>query len=137
MLLSAFLVAELLVCAKALESAQIRLLGRIDFLYYLTAMLVLATGVARVFLSPKGVAFYAQNPVFWIKVALFVAVALVSIPPTLQFTRWRKALRSNVVGLPSGSEVMAARRYIVLELVLLALIPLCAVLMARGIGLRA
>jgi len=72
--------------------------------------------------------------VFYIKVALFLAVGLVSIPPTLQFIRWQRALKTGDRPIPPSSDIGSARRYIALELALLAFIPLAAVLMARGIG---
>ena len=95
---------------------------------------MLATGTARVFFGAKGVGFYVGNPVFWTKVALFIAVALVSIKPTFAFAHWRRAARDAAgYSVPPGA-VQSARRLVLVELHLLALIPLAAVLMARGIG---
>jgi putative membrane protein len=84
----------------------------------------------------KGAGFYLQNPVFYIKVALFVAVGLVSILPTLQFIRWNRALKAGEARILRDKDIVTARRYIGLELVLLSFIPLMGVLIARGIGLQ-
>jgi putative membrane protein len=90
--------------------------------------------VSRVFFGAKGVGFYAGNPVFWTKVALFVAVALVSIKPTIAFARWRRAARDAADYAVPPAAAHSARRLVLVELHLLALLPLAAVLMARGIG---
>jgi putative membrane protein len=80
----------------------------------------------RVFYFEKGAAFYFQNGAFIAKMALFVAVALLSIYPTLKFLSWRKGI--------DVSSVPTIRRILHLELVGVVLILLCAALMARGIG---
>ena len=132
----ACLVAEFYLCTLDLQPPYVRILARVDLMYLIAAVAVLATGFARLFDSPKGMAFYLQNPVFYIKLALFVAVGLVSIAPTLQFLRWNRALKSGRERIVNDRDIVSARRYITLELVLFAFIPLAAVLMARGIGIQ-
>ena len=132
----ACLVTEFYLCTLDLQPPYVRILARVDLLYLIAAVAVLVTGFARLLESPKGTAFYLQNPVFYIKLALFVAVGLVSIAPTLQFLRWNRALKSGRERVLNGRDIVSARRYIVLELVLFAGIPLAAVLMARGIGIQ-
>jgi putative membrane protein len=90
----------------------------------------------RVVLLGEGARFYFQNPVFYIQLAVFVAVGLVSILPTLQFIRWNRALQAGEERILRDKDIVTARRYISLELVLLSFIPLMGVLMARGIGLE-
>jgi putative membrane protein len=131
----AFLLSEWLLCGPDLQPPIIRLLGRIDLLYFGCAMLALATGAVRVFLFGKGYAFYVHNPVFFVKLGLFVAVGLISIAPTIQFMRWNRLLRAGATRIASSREIARTRAIIALELLLIAFIPLCAVLMARGIGL--
>jgi putative membrane protein len=133
MLIAGFLVAELVLCRPGLGPAQARLLGGVDIAFFAAALLALATGVLRLFFYAKGLGFYLPNPFFWTKMALYVAIALISIRPTLAFIRWRRALGRGATG-PTEGEVRAARKLIHLELGLLALMPLMAVLMARGLG---
>ena len=64
----------------------------------------------------------------------FNAAGLVSIKPTMAFIRWRRAARAAAGYSVPDAEVRGARRLVLVELHLLALIPLAAVLMARGIG---
>jgi len=136
LLLSGMLVAQFVLCSRDLQPPQVQTLARIDILYLIAAMLALATGLARLFMAGKGASFYFTNPVFYIKIALFLAVGLVSVMPTLQFIRWNRALKTGEGRILGDSEIQTVRRYIALELLLLACIPLAAVLMARGIGLQ-
>ena len=48
--------------------------------------------------------------------------------------RWRKAAANDPHFQPSESEWRKAKRFLLIELHLVALIPLAAVIMARGIG---
>jgi putative membrane protein len=132
--LAGFLVAEAMLLRGDLGRRDVTALSRTDVGYFIAAGVALATGVARVFFGAKGVGFYVGSPVFWTKVALFVAVALVSIKPTIAFGRWRRAARDAAGYSVSPAEVQSARRLVLVELHLLALLPLAAVLMARGIG---
>lgn len=136
-LIAVLLTLELLTCVPGLADDKARLLARIDLAYFGAAMLALATGLARLFWYGKGLGFYAHNPVLYIKVALFVAVALISLPPTLQIQRWMRALKSGGSRVAADYEIARMRRYMLAEAVLIALIPLMAVMLARGIGLQA
>src|SRR4030095_11942095 len=93
-LVAAFLVTEFFLCTRDLQPVQVKTLVRVDLYYLIAAAAVLVTGALRVFVVGKGAGFYLSNPVFYIKVALFLAVGLVAVLPTLQFIRWRRALRS-------------------------------------------
>ena len=76
-----------------------------------------------------------SNPWFHAKITLFVVIGLCSIPPTLSFLRWQKQARQQPGFVPSESEIRRARRWVMIESHLFILLPLCAVLMARGIGM--
>lgn len=128
------LVAEAALYRPRLGAATLALLRRIDLGYLLAAIAVLVTGALRLFFFAKGPAFYAGNPVFWVKMALFVAVGLASIPPTMHFIRSAKAAGAGEIVIEPRT-YRHIRGHLTLELALLALIPLAATLMARGIGL--
>jgi putative membrane protein len=132
-LIGAFLTAEMVVCRPGLGAAQVRLLPRLDIVYFVAALLALGTGLLRVFFYAKGVGFYAANPIFWVKMVLYVAVALISISPTVQFIRWNRALAQGGA-TPVAADIARVRKLVHLEVGLFLLIPLAAVLMARGIG---
>jgi putative membrane protein len=128
-----FLIAEMAVCRPGLGPDQVRRLPGLDIVFFVAAMTTLVTGLLRLFFYAKGVPFYLPNPAFQVKMALFVVIAGLSIRPTLLFIRWRRALAATGA-LPAAAEIATARRLIHIELALLALMPLMAVLMARGIG---
>ena len=131
------LVVEHMICMPGMTGSRIRVLARLDLLYMGLALLALGSGAARVVWFGKGAAFYLHNPVFYIKLALFFAVGLISIPPTLQYLRWMRSLESGATNVVADYQVLRVRRLIVIELSLFALIPLMATLMARGIGMQA
>lgn len=126
--------AEAVLCRPGLTLPWAQRLGRVDLLYLVTAALALTTGLLRLFFGIKGSAFYFGNPVFWVKISLFIAVGLISIIPTLRFMRWTKTLRANHGAVIDERELTGTARIIYGELALLALIPLLAAFMARGFG---
>jgi len=130
--IAGFLVGEFVTCRPGMTGEQARRLASIDLAFFLSALAALATGLIRLFFYAKGVGFYTGNPAFWTKMALYVVIAVISLKPTRTFLRWRRAPATT--GVPASEEISGARRLIHMELALLALMPLMAVLMARGIG---
>ena len=129
-----FISSEAALCRAEWMNAQlVERLAKVDLIYGIAAGAVLLTGVARIFLGVKGAGWYGGNWLLWTKVGLFAAVGLISIKPTLQFNRWRKALRANGA-LPPADEVRAARRLVMLQAHIIPFIPLPAVFLARGFG---
>jgi putative membrane protein len=128
-----FLVGELLLCRPGMTADHVRRLPIVDVVFFASALAALATGLLRLFFYAKGVDFYLGNPFFWAKMALYVVIAALSIKPTRTFIQWKRAIVSGGAG-PAGGEVAGVRRLIHIELGLLALMPLMAVLMARGLG---
>jgi putative membrane protein len=129
------LAAEMTLVRPGISAETVMRVVRVDGLYGILAVLALLAGGLRVVYGAKGAAFYTHNPVFWIKLGLFVVIGLLSIPPTLNYIRWRKALRSNPNALPDSAVIQATRKFIHMELALLFLLPILAAMMARGIGL--
>lgn len=132
-----FLTSEAALCRyEWLNAAAVRRLARVDRIYAGAALAVLATGFARTVWGAKGFGWYWNQPLLWAKVGLFVAIAMTSIKPTLAFIRWRRAVEAGR-GLPDDDEVRSVRRWIIVQAHLLLLIPLAAVLLARGVFTRA
>ena len=129
----AALAAELVLCRPGIRGDALHRLRKLDGAYGGLATLLLVSGLLRLFYGAKGSAFYLGNPVFYAKLALFAAIGLLSIPPTLRFARWSKAALRAADAAPDATAVGAVRRLIHLELTLLAAIPLLAALMARGL----
>ena len=129
-----FISSEAALCRPEWMNAKVvERLGRVDMIYGMAAGAVLLTGIARTYWGMKGMGWYWTHPLLHLKLALFVAVGLTSIKPTLMFSRWRKALRATGA-LPPESQVRAARKWVMAQAHLIALIPLAAVFLARGFG---
>ncbi len=141
-----FVSAFALVAALALEWAwlcgrvdpiAIERLARADALYGLSALAVIGFGLLRVFAFEKPPAYYAHAAPFWLKLALFAAIGLLSIGPTLALLKARKAARVDAGFVMPSTQVAALRRRVALELVLLLPLIVCASLLAKGVGLFA
>ena len=128
-----FLAKEWTLLRAPVDALDFKRIGNADLGFGLAAVAVLVTGALRVFYGAKGTAFYLHNPVFHVKVALFVLVGLVSIAPTLAFLRWRRAWTADAAFRITPHEYARVRRFILIELHLIALIPIAAVMMARGL----
>ena len=74
---------------------------------------------------------------FWLKMALFAAIALISIAPTYSFIVWRRRARADASFRPTQEEIARLRAALYVEAALFAAIPLCAAAMARGYGIWA
>ena len=127
--LVAVLFAELVLASSTPDAARLHQLGRLDSAYGLLSMGIIAAGFLRAAYGAKGWSFYAHNPVFWTKIGVFVMVGLLSAVPTVRLLRWRKA---GIV--PDAAAMRSTRQWMVAEVMLVAAIPVIAVLMARGVG---
>lgn len=125
--LLAIVVAELSLVRRGMDAATVATVSRIDLGYGALAAIALAVGLVRAVYAAKGWYFYSHNGFFWTKIAAFVVIGLLSVPPTLKFIQWRKLQH-----VPQDVQVDAVRKYLWAELVLFALLPLCAAGMARG-----
>lgn len=129
-----FISSEAALCrVQWLNAAVVERLAKIDRVYGIAALAVIATGVARTVWGIKGTAWYWTNPLLHAKLTLVVVIAVVSIFPTLTFMRWRKVMRNNGA-LPGETEIRKTRKLVMVQAHLLAIIPLVAVFLARGFG---
>ena len=132
--LFAFLVAEIVLFRGPLDPWAIRLLGRLDLWYFGSALVVLATGFGRLVFGAKGPDFYLGGWAIYVKIFLFIIVALISVFPTLRYIDWRRQLDHDSHWRVPDSERAKVRRLLMIEVHIAALIPLVAVIMARGLG---
>lgn len=123
------LVAEWVILRPELSRAELQRLARIDGVYGLSAIVVVATGLVQWLAVGKPADFYTGNMIFYTKVSLAVVVGLLSIYPTVFFLRERKGEADDLVTIPAR-----VRQFIRWELILLTIIPLLAALMANGVG---
>jgi putative membrane protein len=129
------LVTEMVMLKPEIPRATLLRLARIDAAYGIIAVLIIVVGFSRVHFGLKGAAFYEQNPIFWAKIAAFVAVGLLSILPTVRIIRWRRAADADPTFRPDTEAVLTTKRYMHYEGVAFIFILVFAAMMARGIGL--
>ena len=106
-----------------------------DVIYGLAGIALLITGILRVKYFGQGGDFYTSNPIFWIKVTLYLIVGALSLYPTFTYILWAIPLSKNKLPKISDKLVKRFKLIITTELLGFATIPLFATLMARGIGL--
>ncbi|HZX68062.1 MAG TPA: DUF2214 family protein [Candidatus Elarobacter sp.] len=131
--LASVIIAELVLLRKTMLPDLARRMRIVDRGYGIVAALVILTGVLRLNLGLKGSQFYVHNPVFWTKMALFVAVGLISIVPTIAYIRWNKRLAPDGSITLENGEFNQLRTLLWVQIILFLFIPLCAVFMARGL----
>ncbi len=124
------LVAEHLLLKKEMTRSAIDKISKIDGIYGLAAITLLAAGLT-LWLGSYGKPdyFYTKNWIFHTKLTFVILLGLLSIYPTVFFLKNRKGNPDEMVIIPKSIFMM-----IRLELFLLVIIPLLAGLMARGIG---
>lgn len=130
----ATMAAEWALVRPGLTRADAARLRRIDAAYGITAAAVLVIGFGRLFGGAMSASFYFGNPFFWAKMASFGAIGLISIPATIRYQRWATEAATDAAWVAPARELLATRVALLLQLALFPLVPLCAALMARGIG---
>lgn len=123
-----------LIRGPGITPAQTRSLSRLDAGYGATAGLILVVGVLRVLFGGKGWDYYADNPWFWAKMVSFAAVGALSVPPTLRFISWRRALTLNPQFTPDPAEIVRTRRFLAVQAIGLVAVLVFAASMARWAG---
>jgi putative membrane protein len=126
----ATLVVEHLLLKEELPRSAVGRLAKVDSLYGLAALTLLAAGLT-LWLGGIGkpTEFYSQNWIFLTKIALYTLVGILSIYPTIFFLKNRKGNPDEMVSIPKIIFWMLR-----IEILLLFIIPLLAGLMAKGIG---
>ena len=124
------LVSEHLLLKKEMSRLELKRIARIDAVYGLAAVALLAAGLTLWLGSVgKPAIYYSKNWIFHLKISLFVIIGLLSIYPTVFFIKNQRGAADERVAIPSA--IFWMLRF---ELLLLFVIPLLAGLMARGVG---
>jgi len=129
------LAVEFALLRPGLSATDLRRLINVDAAYGATAGLVIAIGICRVVWGLKGPDFYLANVWFWAKMASFIAIGLLSIPPTMKLLAWRRALKQDPTFQPAPADVARLRGFVHAEVGLLVLVVAFAAAMARYSGL--
>jgi putative membrane protein len=129
-----YLFVEATIIKGKLDGVSIRRLGRIDLIYFGAAIAVLVTGFLRLVFGAKGPDFYLDAWPVYVKIGLFLLVGAISVTPTLNFIKWRRYLDHDPAWQVPETEQKRMRRWVMVELHLAGMIPVFAVIMARGLG---
>jgi putative membrane protein len=125
---------EFALIRPGLAGPGIKQLGRIDGAYGTAAGVVVIVGIIRVIFGASGWEYYVGNQMFWGKMAAFLLMGILSVPPTLAIRRWSKALEQSASYAPPIAEIARNRRFIHLQAGFLLFVPIFAAAMARGYG---
>jgi putative membrane protein len=133
-LLFGVLAFEIGVIRPSMKREDVLSVVSVDNWYGILAVAIVVVGFSRAIYAAKGWVYYEANGFFWAKIAAFVVVALLSIIPTIQIIRWRRALAADSAFLPAAPDIAGVRRFLWAEIVFFAFIPAFAAAMARGYG---
>jgi len=123
---------EFVLIRQELTASSARKLLAADAVLGVAAGLLFVIGLLRVLYFEKGAAYYFSSHAFMAKFAVFIAIGLLSIIPTVEFLSWRKALRAGQTPQPSDGKITLIRKILHGELIAVVIILLCAAIMARG-----
>jgi len=125
--------ARALALSGPLDAAGLRRVFVADNLWGLAAALWLGTGIWRAFGGiEKGALYYMGNPVFHLKMGLFLLVLALEIWPMVTLIRWR-IRTGRGLAVDTGRARLFARLSQVEAAVVVAIV-LAATALARGFG---
>lgn len=116
----------------ALSLGVAKRLVKTDAVLGMAAGLLLVVGLCRVFFFEKGETYYFTSHAFLTKLSVFIAVAALSVIPTLEFLSWRDAVNAGKVPKVDPAKLGLIKKIIHGELLAVVIILLCAAIMARG-----
>ena len=129
LIMTSALIGEALLLKPVMTRSDLKTMAKLDAVYGLSAVLLVAAGLTLWLGVGKPAEYYTQNPVFHLKLTLAVVIGLISIYPTVFYL---KKSRGNdlqeQIPVPTGIQ-----KAVILQIALLALIPMLAILAARGI----
>ncbi|WP_137806559.1 DUF2214 family protein [Pseudomonas sp. G(2018)] len=103
-----------------------------DNLWGISALILLITGGMRAFGGyEKGTDYYLHQPLFHLKMTLFVLILLLEVAPMVTLIKWRVALARGAA-IDTGRAMLFARISHV-EALLVLLMVIAATGMARGV----
>jgi putative membrane protein len=115
-------------------TAEVRSVLMADNIWGISAVVLLVSGGVRAFGGyEKGTDYYLHQPLFHLKMTLFVLILLLEIAPMVTLIKWRIAL-ARKVAIDTGRAKLFARISHI-EALLVLLMVIAATGMARGVML--
>ncbi|NUU37588.1 DUF2214 family protein [Pseudomonas sp. C2B4] len=116
----------------AVGTGEARSVLMADNLWGLSALVLLVTGGMRAFGGyEKGTDYYLHQPLFHLKMTLFVLILLLEVAPMVTLIKWRVAMARGAT-IDAGRATLFARISHV-EALLVLLMVIAATGMARGV----
>jgi len=128
--LAGSLLIENMALKPEINAEDARNLAKVNSIYGISAVLAFLFGLTLWLWVGKPSEFYSSNPLFHVKLGLFILVTLLSIYPTIFFVKHGRSV-AEVISVPTSVSIL-----IKVELSLLLVIPVLGFLMARGIGIN-
>jgi putative membrane protein len=134
LLLAVFLTSETALMRPEVidgRKAALLRLQSLDLWLWASLVAVLATGLTWMLWGAKGWAWDVANPLLWAKLALFLVIAGMAVPP-------RRALRGWLVThaltgqFPATEAIRRQRRWLMWQAHILVLVPLLGTLLTHG-----
>ena len=132
MLLMGSLMAEYLIAKTKTTNESVRMLSIANSIFLISLVVVLISGLFRWFMFGKGNDFYMTNPFFHTKLTLYIILAIIAFFPSRKINKWKKQLNNDSSFLVAEKENKSLFLLFRIEFVLIIIIPLLAVLVARG-----
>lgn len=130
--LVAALAIEFLLIRQEITLANARRLLMVDSIYGTAAGALLVVGLLRVFFFEKGYLYYFGSHAFLTKLGLFILVGIASAIPTIEFAKWRKAVKAGQAPSIDAGKILTIRRIIHWQLAGIVFILFFAAMMAKG-----
>lgn len=116
----------------AVGAGEVRSVFVADNLWGISAVILLVTGGMRAFGGyEKGTDYYLHQPLFHLKMTLFVLILLLEVAPMVTLIKWRIALGRGTTIETGRTKLFARISHI--EALLVLLIVVAATGMARGV----
>ena len=113
------------------NAAVLQRLQRIVLINKIAMALVIASGLARFFWSMKPAAWYLANPLMHAKLTLVLLMMALVLPTYRAVKNWQQH-HAATGQLPEAAAIQSARRWAMRSSHFMLLIPVFAVLIARG-----
>ncbi|MFU2327800.1 DUF2214 family protein [Pseudomonas sp. NFX98] len=111
---------------------EVRSVLTADNLWGICALILLVTGGMRAFGGfEKGTDYYLQQPLFHLKMTLFVLILLLEVAPMVTLIKWRVALARGAAIDTRRAKLFARISHV--EALLVLLMVIAATGMARGV----
>ncbi len=132
-LIAGALVTEWITLRENRDKPSVKTLVQADTIYGVFSVVLILVGLLRVCYFEKGSEFYVSNSFFWIKIAAFAVMGVLSLYPTITFF---KQAKDKVAVFDEPDSVLRSHILMLIraELVFLAIAVVTAAFMAKGIG---